>query len=244
MTSTFRWLGGGLAAALLLGFAGLFGGGEAAAQQPPGPPHQFDGSASVDGATAAAGTSVIALIDGHECGAATVDAAGMYRLHVPATCAEDGDTVNFHVGDQPAAETGTYAGGARTALNLTATTPVEPDPPSEPDGDMDDACPDDMGDGPAEPGMDDGPAEPGMDDGPAEPGMDDGDMDDCPDDDVTEPGGDMHDDNPMVGDAGSGLTSAGSGLTSAASAPLAALIGAIALAAVLGGTAVARRRIR
>ncbi len=226
MTSTFKWLGGGLAAVMLLGLAGLFGGGDAAAQEPAGPPHQFDGSVSVDGAPAAAGTSVRAMVDGRECGAATVTtgaSGSTYVLHVPTDCAAADATVNFSVGGHPAAETGTYAAGTRTALNLTASSDMAVDPGM--DGD-------DMGgDEPTEPGDDmggDEPAEPGDDmggDEPAEPGgdMDNGDM----------PGDDM--DDPMAGHTGSGLAPV-------ASASLAAIMGAIALAVVFGGTVYARRR--
>ena len=261
MTKTYRWLAGGLTAALLLGIAGLFGG-TAEAQQPDGPPHQFDGTVMVDGEEAAAGVSVVAVVNDHECGAATVTDSGTYVLHVLASCAQDGDTVHFRVGGHHAAETGTYAGATRTALNLTASMADDPDEPGDDmgDGDMGDECPG-MGDDPAEPGMGDDPAEPGMGDEPAEPGVGDDmeGMDDCPDDgdmgdgdepdEPSEPGDDMGDgdmgdghdddmDDPMVGPAGSGLasTSGANGL------PLAAVLGALALALALSATSFARRR--
>ena len=265
MTNTCKWLAGGLTAALLLGTAGLFGGTAAEAQQPDGPPHQFDGTVMIDGETATAGTSVVAVVNDHECGAATVTDGGTYVLHVLASCATDGDTVHFRVGGHHAAETGTYAGATRTALNLTASMGAMPDDgdmPDEPgddmgDGDMGDECPD-VDQTPGSPGMGDDPAEPGMGDEPAEPDvgddMDDMDgMDDCPDDgdmgdgdepdEPAEPGDDMGDghdddmDDPMVGHAGSGLAP-----TSGAGLPLAAVLGALALAVAFGGTAFARRR--
>ena len=125
MSKTLKWLGGGLAAAMLLGLAGLFSAELADAQTPPsGPPHRFAGSVSVDGEGAAAGTSVTASVNGTECGSATVltGAAGStYAVDVPSTCAEAGDEVSFSVGGYAAAETGTYSGGGRTDLDLTAS---------------------------------------------------------------------------------------------------------------------------
>ena len=222
MTNTCKWLAGGLTAALLLGTAGLFGGTAAEAQQPDGPPHQFDGTVSIDGETATAGVSVVAVVNDHECGAATVADGGTYVLHVLASCATDGDTVHFRVGGHHAAETGTYAGATRTALNLTASMAAMPDEPGDDMGDGDDPAEPDMGDG-------DEPDEPGDD-------MGDGDEPDEPGDDM----GDGHDDDmddPMVGHAGSGLAP-----TSGAGLPLAAVLGAVALTLAFGATAFARRR--
>ena len=204
MTKTLKWLGGGIAAAMLLGLAGLFSG-EVAEAQPSGPPHRFAGSVTLEGAPAAAGTSVTAVVGGTECGSSATVLTGAngstYALDVPSDCAEDGDTVNFHVMGVAAAESGTWSSGARTDLDLTATTP-EPEP--EPEMPMDD-CPDEgmngMDDGMGDDGMDDGmsddPPEPDegngmgdedMSDDPPEPdegdGMDgDGMADDCPTDD-------------------------------------------------------------
>ena len=246
MTNTCKWLAGGLTAVMLLGLAGLFGGGTAEAQQPDGPPHQFDGTVSIDGESATAGTSVVAIVNDHECGAATVTDGGTYVLHVLASCATDGDTVHFRVGGHHAAETGTYAGATRTALNLTASMADMPDEGGDMgDGDMGDECPD-VDQTPGSPGMGDEPAEPdvgddmdGMDDCPDDGDMGDGDEPDEP----SEPGDDMGDghdddmDDPMVGHAGSGLAP-----TSGVGASLAAILGAVALALAFGATAFARRR--
>ncbi|MYH67199.1 MAG: hypothetical protein F4152_01080, partial [Dehalococcoidia bacterium] len=141
MTKTLKWLGGGIAAAMLLGLAGLFSG-ELAEAQPSGPPHRFAGTVTLDGEGAPAGTSVTAIVDGAECGSATVTAnnatGSRYILDVPSTCAEAGDTVHFQVGGYDAAETGTYAAGTGSEVNLTAESMMEdPEPPG-------DDCPDDM----------------------------------------------------------------------------------------------------
>ena len=98
---------------------------EVAEAQPSGSPHRFAGTISVDGEGAAAGTSVTAIVAGTECGSATVitSAAGStYALDVPDECANDGDTVSFQVGGYDAAETGTWSGGGRTNLDLTASS--------------------------------------------------------------------------------------------------------------------------
>ena len=268
MNKTLKWLGGGIAAAMLLGLAGLFSG-EVAEAQPTGPPHRFAGSVTLEGEPAAAGTSVTALVGGAECGSATVitGASGStYSLDVPADCADAGDTVNFQVGGVAAAEYGMWASGGRTDLDLTATTPE----PEMPEVDTGDACPDesmngmddgmdDMPDEPAEPmenGMDDEPAEPmenGMDDGMD--GMDEG-MEDCPDDmggtgDPEEP---TEPDTGTEGDTGTedetGMTpeaagppDTGTGLASTSNTTsLAAILGVMALAITLGGYTFARRR--
>ena len=290
MTKTLKWLGGGLAAAMLLGLAGLFSAELADAQTPPsGLPHRFAGTVSVDGEGAAAGTSVTASVNGTECGSITVvnnvTYGATYAVDVPASCAEAGDTVSFQVGGYDAAETGTWAGGTRSDVNLTASTgmvdddmgeddPAEPggDDPAEPGGD-DPAEP--GGDDPAEPGGDD-PAEPGGDD-PAEPGADD--PAEPGGDDPAEPGDDemvddemvddevvddemvddemvddemvddemvddeMVDDEmvdtttPDVADTGTGLAT-----STGINASLAAILGLTALAVLLGGYTVARRR--
>ena len=266
MTKTLKWLGGGVAAVMLLGLAGLFSG-EVAEAQPSGPPHRFAGSVTIDDEPAAAGTSVTAVVNGAECGSATViesSAGSTYALDVPDSCADAGDTVSFQVGGYDAAESGTWAVGGRTDLALTASSMSMDDPMIE--------CPDDMagdgmgdgeGDAPAEP---DEPSEPSE---PAEPSMNGDDMgdgtdEDCPDPDdmddpmteptePTEPGteepteptdpetdkdmdDDMDDMAPEAGDTGTGLA------TTSTSTSLAAILGVTALAILLGSYTFARRR--
>ena len=215
MTKTLKWLGGGVAAALLLGLAGLFSGADLAEAQPEQPDARFTGTVTLEGEPAAAGTAVVAIVAGAECGSGTVTTGAngsRYTLNSPADCAESGDEVSFHVGGVAAAETGTWNNTALNVVDLTATTP-EPEP--EPEMPMDD-CPDEgmngMDDGmdgdgasddPPEPGMNgDDPPEPGMNgDDPPEPGMNgDGDMGDG-DGDMGDGDGDMAgDDCPTVDD--------------------------------------------
>ncbi len=270
MTKTLKWLGGGIAAAMLLGLAGLFSG-EVAEAQPTGPPHRFAGSVTVDGEPAAAGTSVTAVVNGAECGSATVltgSAGSTYALDVPDSCADAGDAVSFRVGGYDAAEHGEWSGGGRTDLDLTATAAMPEDPMDDPMEECPDDMSDDMSDDMADDMGDDEPAEPGddMSDDMGDDMSDDmGDdmADDCPEeddmgtdepaepdtDDPAEPDtddpmdGEM--DDPMDGeeemapegpDTGTGLA------TTSTSTSLAALLGVTALAIVLGGYTVARRR--
>jgi hypothetical protein len=237
MTKTLKWLGGGVAAVMLLGLAGLFSGEAAEAQSSPtGPPHRFAGSVTLDGEAAAAGTSVTAVVNGATCGSATVieSAAGAtYVVDVLDSCADAGDTVSFQVGGYDAAESGTWSGGGRTDLDLSASSAMpempEEDMADDMGDDMADECPEDMGEG-------DMPDEP---DEPAEP---DEPMDDCPSDDMADDmadddmADDMADDDmaPEVADTGTGLTST--------SSSLAAILGVTALAILLGSYTFARRR--
>ena len=243
MTRTLKWLGGGVAAVMLLGLAGLFSG-EVAEAQPSGPPHRFAGSVSVDGEAAAAGTSVTAIVNGAECGSATVisSAAGStYALDVPDSCADEGDTVSFQIMGYAAAESGTWSGGNRTDLDLTASSMMAEEPMDECPEEGMDGMDDGMGDEPSEPSEPEEPSE------PAEP-MDDmgeGMAEDCPEDDMGEDMGeepmDPGDDGSMAnGDTGPPDT--GTGLATGTSASLAAILGVTALTIVLGGYTFARRR--
>ncbi len=271
MTKTLKWLGGGVAAVMLLGLAGLFSG-EVAEAQPSGPPHRFAGSVTLDGEAAAAGTSVTAVVNGATCGSATVieSAAGStYVVDVLDNCADDGDTVSFQVGGYDAAESRTWSGGGRTDLDLSASSAM-PEMPEDDmaddmaDDDMAEECPDDMGEGdmpdePAEPGddMPDEPAEPGddmagdcpsddmaddMDDDMADDDMDD-DMadDDMADDDMDDDMADDMDDDMADDDMAPEVADTGTGLATTSSS-LAAILGVTALAILLGSYTFARRR--
>lgn len=117
-----KWIklfGVALAAVVALGAAA------GAGAQPSAAPHRFAGSVTLDGEPATAGTSVTAIVNGSECGSATVieSAAGStYTIDVPGSCADDGDTVSFVVGGYDAAESGTWHGGGRTDLDLTISS--------------------------------------------------------------------------------------------------------------------------
>lgn len=140
-----------LAAVVALGVAA------GAGAQPSAAPHRFAGSVTLDGEPATAGTSVTAIVNGSECGSATVieTAAGStYALDVPDSCADAGDAVAFQVGGYHAAESGTWSGSGRTDLDLTASSPSTER--SCPDGWEWDArygkcAPDEPAEGPAEP---------------------------------------------------------------------------------------------
>ena len=242
MTKTLKWLGGGIAAAMLLGLAGLFSG-ELAEAQPDGAPHRFAGTVTLDGEGAAAGTSVTAIINDAECGSATVltNASGSrYVLDVPASCAEAGDTVHFKVGGYDAAETGTW-NGTFSAVNLTAERMME-DPPAPGMGDGMDECPEEgmTGETPEE------PMEPSEGNGgPAEPEL--GEADECPE----EEGDELPEEPPEPGEAtapAAGMDddlkagNTGTGLAAGGSWSLASILAVLALASVLGATTVARRR--
>ncbi len=111
--------------------------GSAAAQPPtptpaggggPTPPNRFYGTVQLDGRAAPAGTTVVAMVGTNTCGRGTVDAFG-YVVDVASAftqpgCGTEGATVSFQVGATRATQTGTFATGAFTQLNLTATTPT------------------------------------------------------------------------------------------------------------------------
>ncbi len=109
--------------------------GSAAAQSPtpapgggPTPPNRFYGTVQLDGRAAPAGTTVVALVGTNTCGRGTVDAFG-YVVDVASSftqpgCGTEGATVAFQVGSVRATQTGTFATGAFTQLNLTATSPT------------------------------------------------------------------------------------------------------------------------
>ena len=246
MTKTLKWISGGIAAAMLLGLAGLFSGELADAQAPSEPSARFVGSVTIDGEGAAAGSSVSAMVDGTECGSATVFTVGgesRYSINVPASCGSMGDEVSFHIGMYAAAEMGTWDNTTLNQLDLSYTTPPPPPPPAEcPDGYArpdDGMASDDMsGDMPEEPAeaMQDEPAEP-ME--PSEPmnGADSGDMDGDMDMEIPEGCEPIEEPEPPApADTGTGLAS------TSTTTSLAALLGLTALAVTLATTYARRRR--
>ena len=259
MTKTLKWLGGGIAAAMLLGLAGLFSA-EVADAQPSAPPHRYSGSVTIDGEPAAAGTSVVAVIDGAECGSGTVRTGAdgsTYTMNVPSDCAEEGDTVYFRVGGYDAAEHATWTSGRGTNVDLTASSMAD-----DGMGDGMDDCPDGMGDGMGDDDMGDDPPEPDLGMGDDDAGMGDDGMadEDCPDDGMGDGTGDgddgMGDGDDGMGDGDDGMGDGddgmgeddmtvggtGTGLATGSSTSLAAVLGLTALAIVLGGYTYARRR--
>ena len=69
------------------------------------------------------GTTITASIDGETCGSFDADDDGVWVIHVDeGDCngnAAEGATVNFHIGDAPAAESVTWTAGDLQALALT-----------------------------------------------------------------------------------------------------------------------------
>jgi hypothetical protein len=102
----------------------------------PTPPNRFDGSASVDGRPAPDGAAVTALVGTASCGTGQVN-GGQYVVDVASAftrpgCGRDGGQVSFTIGSARATQTGTFATGAFTALNLTAQTPTPTPAPTTP----------------------------------------------------------------------------------------------------------------
>jgi hypothetical protein len=139
MTKVMKWLGGSLAALLLLGVAGAFTAGSAQADSPPGPPARFVGSVTVDGAKPVAGTIIQAKVGDASCGATSVFMANgeaRYAFDVPArdpgsapNCGEDGATVSFYVDGDMADQTGTWHDYQLNIVNLTVTPAPTPEVP-------------------------------------------------------------------------------------------------------------------
>jgi hypothetical protein len=106
------------------------------AESPPSPPARFVGTVTVNGAPAAAGTTVEAKIGSTTCGVTSVFMSGAearYTLDSPAldpaatpNCGTDGAAVTFFVGGQQAAETGSWKNYQLNTVNLTvgAATPT------------------------------------------------------------------------------------------------------------------------
>lgn len=104
------------AVGLLLALCLILVGVPALADEPPGTPHAFYGTVTVEGTLAAEGTAVQAYVDGELAAETTVDAQGEYDLSVPGT---DGAEVTFRVAGVLADQTSTWVFGAITELNLT-----------------------------------------------------------------------------------------------------------------------------
>jgi hypothetical protein len=98
---------------------------ESRAQQPDAqPPNRFFGTLTLGGQPAPAGTVVTAIVGDQICGSRTTTDTGRYQVDVLSVrersgCGLSGATVGFRAGQVTAAETGTWAAGQITRLNLT-----------------------------------------------------------------------------------------------------------------------------
>src|SRR4030042_638987 len=91
--------------------------------QPPGLPHQFYGTVTINGAAAAPTTAVAAYLNGALNASTTVDSLGRYGYSPIFTLTgSGGETVTFFVGGTQAGQTYTFAAGGITRLDLTVTT--------------------------------------------------------------------------------------------------------------------------
>jgi len=91
--------------------------------QPPGLPHQFYGTVTVNGAAATPGATVAAYLNGALNASTTVDSQGRYGYSPIFTLTgSGGETVTFFVGGTQAGQTYTFAAGGITRLDLTVTT--------------------------------------------------------------------------------------------------------------------------
>jgi hypothetical protein len=127
---------GAVALAVVAALVVLFPAAQTTSAQPL-PPNRFFGRATASGQPAA-GAAIAALVGGTNCGSATADGSGNYRLDVLSSgerpgCGTDGATVTFTVAGQRASQTGTWKQGEFTPLDLsgaaatataTATAPV------------------------------------------------------------------------------------------------------------------------
>lgn len=125
-TGFFRILGTLSVMGSLVMFAfGVAGSGSAQAL----PPNRYYGTVTINGTQQSDGTVVEAYVGDTLCGSGTVSNQNgneFYLVDVlgggqKAGCASDGDTVSFRVNGLKANETGAYATGAATRLDLTAS---------------------------------------------------------------------------------------------------------------------------
>ena len=96
--------------------------------------HVFVGTAMIDGAAAADGTTVTAWVGGAQVASDTVS-AGSYSITVDAGVGESfaGETVSFQIGGNDAAETAAWQAGEATELNLTASSAMVMEPTAAPE---------------------------------------------------------------------------------------------------------------
>ena len=96
------------------------------------PPHVFVGTATIDGAMAADGTTVTAWVGGAEAASATVS-GGKYNMIVDqGDQSFSGETITFQIGGNDAAESATWMQGGGDELNLTASSAMAMEPTDTP----------------------------------------------------------------------------------------------------------------
>ena len=88
------------------------------------PPHVFVGTAMMDGATVADGTTVSAWVGGMEATSTTVTDGSYVIVVDQGDQSYAGETVTFQIGGNSAAETATWMQGGGDELNLTASSAV------------------------------------------------------------------------------------------------------------------------
>jgi hypothetical protein len=115
---------------LLFGLALLFAG-VASRADAQFPPSRFFGGATLEGRNAA-GATLIALINGINCGSTTVDVTGRFQLDVLTAsqrqgCGAPGVTIAFTVNGAYATQTASWEAGGINQINLTAS-PTTPPP--------------------------------------------------------------------------------------------------------------------
>ena len=96
-------------------------------------PHQFFGSATLDGATAPDGTAITVWVDGSQVGATNL-VNGSYSLQVGGEDGFAGKTVVFKVAAATAEQTLDWERGGVSELNLTASSSTNTTTPPVADG--------------------------------------------------------------------------------------------------------------
>ena len=124
---------GAVALAVVAALVVLFPAAQTTSAQPL-PPNRFFGKATASGQPAA-GAAIAALVGGTNCGSATADGSGNYRLDVLSSgerpgCGTDGATVTFTVAGQRASQTGTWKQGEFTPLDLSGAAATATAPPA------------------------------------------------------------------------------------------------------------------
>lgn len=100
------------------------------------PPSRYYGGATLDGRNAA-GATVIALINGVNCGSTTVDPSGRFQFDVLTSsqrpgCGAPGTTIAFTINGAYASQTASWESGSIKQIDLTASATTPPPVTSTP----------------------------------------------------------------------------------------------------------------